>query len=904
MIDADDLDARRRETDASNDLAALRARLVERSRPVLERMPPIPDVKALLSRDGGVCPADGTALVFDPWSPDAHRCPSCGSRYDGERHHAHWARTQHLWLAERAAHLATVHALTGDADAAARARELLAAYYDRYHRLPNRDNVLGPSHLFFSTYLESIWILDYMAAAHLLRQCGALDDDDLDAVNAIADEAATIIGEFDEGMSNRQTWNTAALTAIAVWFGDDDLAATAVTGRHGILGHLADGFRADGMWHEGENYHLFAMRGLLLGLQWAAVAGAELLHDKELAEHLGVALMAPAGTALPDLTFPARKDARFGVSLAHPAYIECWEAGLTLLGASAPAELPRWIDALYHTPVRSALTYDAYLHEAGEPAPTRRTRADLSWWAAWMMQPSLPESATLAAPIDRNRVLDAQGLALLQHGDRYVSLECVGGGDGHGHPDRLHLTVHANGVHWLADPGAGSYLTRDLFWYRSTLAHNAPRLDGVDQSPGGTATCTAFDAKDSWASVTGRWGPVQRTIVAGPRWIVDVTTLESPEPLLLELPWHLTGEIDVVTDGSWSSASLEHEFVSDVETFTPTLAGPIVVRARSAGRALALHFAGDAMLVRATGPGLPGSPRTPFLIQRVNGTTARLSTLIDVTGGVTSFEMSGDDMVVHEGEVATIIRVAPQETVVTQDGARTVLTGVRSQPRLAPVIIGKRPERASAAAMRVPDAPTLDGSLDGFDLAEPLALDDELCYVRSEEPYPGAEQFAAEVWVNWDYDTLYVAAEVITPAMVLRAPDAPPLQLDNEPDDIHSDGIQVYCQLGTGPMRGLLIRPWADTLLARTIELNPVAVAVDGGWMRTPDGYRITVAIPCDGLGHDMQAAVHFDVLINEMRDNRVRRAGQLTWSGGPGWVYLRGDRHDPSRLGVLELHE
>ena len=54
-------------------------------------------------------------------------------------------------------------------------------------------------------------------------------------------------------------------------------------------------------------------------------------------------------------------------------------------------------------------------------------------------------------------------------------------GGGHGHPDRLHLTLHAGGVHWLADPGTGSYVTPDLLWYRSTLAHNAPRVDGEDQ---------------------------------------------------------------------------------------------------------------------------------------------------------------------------------------------------------------------------------------------------------------------------------------------------------------------------------------------------------------------------------------------------------------------------------------
>src|ERR1019366_8915536 len=113
--------------------------------PVIERMPPVPRVKALLSRDGGTCPNDGTPLTFDPWSPDAHRCPRCNDVFSGERHHAHWARAQHLWLAERAAHLATVFAMTGDEASARRARDLLASYYELYFALPNLDNVLGPS---------------------------------------------------------------------------------------------------------------------------------------------------------------------------------------------------------------------------------------------------------------------------------------------------------------------------------------------------------------------------------------------------------------------------------------------------------------------------------------------------------------------------------------------------------------------------------------------------------------------------------------------------------------------------------------------------------------------------------------------------------------------------------------
>ena len=135
MVTADELAARRIEIAGSDDLKRLLAGLVERARPVLERMPHIPEEKALLSKDGGVCPADGKALVFDPWSPKAHRCPQCGATQTGARHDAHWARFQHLWLAERAAHLAALAAVSEEPTAAARAVEIVAAYGERYMRL-------------------------------------------------------------------------------------------------------------------------------------------------------------------------------------------------------------------------------------------------------------------------------------------------------------------------------------------------------------------------------------------------------------------------------------------------------------------------------------------------------------------------------------------------------------------------------------------------------------------------------------------------------------------------------------------------------------------------------------------------------------------------------------------------
>ncbi len=77
---------------------------------------------------------------------------------------------------------------------------------------------------------------------------------------------------------------------------------------------------------------------------------------------------------------------------------------------------------------------------------------------------------------------------------------------------------------------------------------------------------------------------------------------------------------------------------------------------------------------------------------------------------------------------------------------------------------------------------------------------------------------------------------------------------------------------------------------------------VDGSWEHTADGYRITAAFALPGWEHVLAVGdtIGFDLLVNEMRPGRQRRAGQLVWACDGGWVWLRGDRHDPARFGEL----
>ena len=130
---------------------------------------------------------------------------------------------------------------------------------------------------------------------------------------------------------------------------------------------------------------------------------------------------------------------------------------------------------------------------------------------------------------------------------------------------------------------------------------------------------------------------------------------------------------------------------------------------------------------------------------------------------------------------------------------------------------------------------------------------------------------------------------------------ATPLELDNEADDIHQDGFQIYLRFPDGVTAGFVVVP-DESGGVRARSVGPeVGTTVEGAWAESGEGYAATLALrdarlvslqPGDTLG--------FDLVINEMTSERTRRLGQLVWSGDGGWTYLRGDRGGAA--GTIEL--
>ena len=477
LVHTADLEARREAARAP--LHALADSLADDLEPLMGRELFIPPEKARMTRRGGRCEHDGTMLEFDPWSPRAHRCPRCGSTFDDEAHYRWWIMWYQLWLAERAVHAATLFALRGDDRYRELAQSVLAAYADRYLDYPNKDNVLGPTRVFFSTYLESIWLLQLIVALDLLETAGGTASSTLGATvrDRLVEPSAKLIASYDEGLSNRQVWNNAALLAASRLL-DGGIDDGALRGPSGLVRHLTDGLLADGTWYEGENYHLFAHRGLWYGVTIVAAAGVPL--DAPLVARFDEAFATPFVTALPDFTFPARRDSQYAVSLRQWRFAELAELGL--VRRPGDERLAGALSTLYDRSVprgptgRSRSTAEA---ERNTPA-VGLDRADLGWRSLLFAMPELP---ALAPSRPQSALLAEQGYAILRRdaGRLFAALDYGHSGAGHGHPDRLNFVLVHGADRWLDDVGTGSYVDPSLHWYRSTLAHNAPLVDGRSQ---------------------------------------------------------------------------------------------------------------------------------------------------------------------------------------------------------------------------------------------------------------------------------------------------------------------------------------------------------------------------------------------------------------------------------------
>ncbi len=872
---------------------------------------PVPEGKSRLTRSGGRCPRCTVLLTFDPRQPHAHKCPTCGSVYTDQVHHEWWLMNAHLWTAEQCTRAAALALLLDDATAARRADDILATYAERYLQWPNRDNALGPTRPFFSTYLESIWLLHLATALDLRRVAtGGGGTSYGAALDQLVAPSAALIAGFDEGRSNRQVWHGAALFAAGALLGDSSLRDRA----HRSLVHLLrTGVHTDGSWYEGENYHLFAHRGLLSSVTLAERAGLEL--PTELLARFELGFSAPFRTMLPDGTFPARRDSQYGVTLRQyrtADWVECGMARQDMpeLRAALAMLYADWPDV--GDTCRWASTADA---ERNVPS-VRLSRADCGWRALLLARPELPPLHD-AAP--KSVLLEGQGLAVFRRngGKFWVGLDYGDPGDGHGHPDRLNLVIATQDWRWLDDVGTGSYTSPTLAWYRSSMAHNAPMVNGQDQGAARGALL-AYDERDYAGWVSAEFiDPVSgvrlvRSVLVLDAIVVDELQWTSARDVIVDIP--MQAELGEPLDATWQpfapqtsqDAWLANCHATEVHVGAPyhvlLVALPQPHRNPNFLHAPIFHCTQlsdvDATLWRAGTIGPPaGRPHglTSLRQRGLCGMSLRVLTgpdgLRDLRVGDGGLSLTA---VTVAGESWELVRQATGWDVTRISGAesaRLELRGARSADSRVATPFAAAGASAQLGITRL----HLDGSKP--QAAEYLAvLLGESNYRPTEDSWREAGSPTARFMLGMSNTSraLHISAvvELNRPSAFAEASDHNPL--DNEPADTNSDGVQFHWRsFVTGTWNSILAVPDGEEV--RLTVISGTADGITASWHggASPISYIVTFELPWPGLSTLLEC----DCIINERPPGRERRRGQLVLSGAHGEsAYLRGARQSPDR--------
>lgn len=404
-------------------------------------------------------------------------------------------RQHNASIANKARYMAFAYALSGDERLARKIAEILLAYADVYPTYP----VTGAKgRATSSTLHEAPWAINLATAYDFIYNSGALSDEDRARIEGNlfrpCAEVLRICNHRTKG--NWRSWAIAGLGVVGFCIGEREYIEEALNGyrdrsgrliRYGFAQQVAESILADGIfWERSLGYHFYALNALATLAEAARHSGVDLWHteitgndedagaDMERGwgrtgrKTLKMMFDAPFYYIFPDLSGAAIADSRtFHLrpsslyEMAYRAYRD--EKYAWLLNQRKPHRPLYDIDLMWFNPHlppgRFDLNDDARFGLNG----VHKNTCTLFPSAGYVI-------------LRQNATRDATCL-LMTYG-RY--------GSGHGHPDKLHISLYSRGKIIAPDPGSLGYDNPEhLTWANQTIAHNTVTVDEVSQYPQG-----------------------------------------------------------------------------------------------------------------------------------------------------------------------------------------------------------------------------------------------------------------------------------------------------------------------------------------------------------------------------------------------------------------------------------
>jgi hypothetical protein len=577
------------------------------------------------------CPKDGADLA--PSKPPAeHQCPVCKQVYTDERTVAAY-RCKLNYAADNAAQtLGEAYAWTGDERYAAEVKRILLKLAEYYPKYPMRHDRWGHPSIFavlggrrYAQSLdEAVGVISMAKAYDLTRTAPTWSEDEKKLVEkdlfGIVKDTLLL---FNQGINNHQTWYNAGLMAIASVLADKDLVQKVLTMKGGFRDQLKRSITADGFWYEGTiSYHYYALQAMV------EIANAGRRMGLPLQDEPGLRSMfeAPLKMSYPNGQFPALND-------GDPTSIQGYAAGF------------EWAWKMYGDPIF------AQAAAGGDPARLKKLLGK---------EVSPDETAVAVKSVN----LEGGGLMGLRQGQGAKAVcafvDYGPHGEGHGHPDKLNMTLYALGREWILDPGRLTYSVPEYkTWCRQTVAHNTVVVDGNSQEPTtGKFLWMRHEANYAAGAVEGGGAypgvTLRRYLLLNEKMLVDVYEVESEKKHRLDWIVHAISDSVQPVDSKLTGENVPsesgngYEHLAENRRWTVTGASAWDFKAAD-GKFLRLWLACHAAapaegeerrlvasspetLLTAKGIGYALTTRVPCLLRRRNESRTRFVCAFDLTG--------------------------------------------------------------------------------------------------------------------------------------------------------------------------------------------------------------------------------------------------------------------------------
>jgi hypothetical protein len=400
------------------------------------------------------CPVHNTYFDFDWDSPNRQYCRYCDKYYSSAKNNWAWISELHNRNLSYMVACTYLYIATGDVKYAGYAKEMILDYADRYPDYKEHDKGLttntdinNSAKMYTQSLDESVWFSDACRVYSIVKPL--LSRKEIQKIETrLFREGAELLMRKPGG-GNWQVWHNSGLVALGVALNDDAIIRKALEDPvRGYKQMMKNNVNRDGWWNENSpNYHFFPFRAMILTADAVRCKGYN-LYD----EQLESMFLGPVYGAYSDMMFASHNDGWYGVSLLD--YVNLYEVGYARY--KNPVFL-KTLEICYG--IKKRLTPEALLTNV--VIEGSKEHFDVSSY-----------------------VLGQTGFGILRDGNKSVVLKYGLSSGGHGHPDKLSISVHNGKSEILPDLGTGAYGVPDyLNWYKHTLSHNTVTVDFKDQKP-------------------------------------------------------------------------------------------------------------------------------------------------------------------------------------------------------------------------------------------------------------------------------------------------------------------------------------------------------------------------------------------------------------------------------------